>query len=370
VFIQAGPDVVPPTQPGGLTAKARTDGSVRLTWSASTDDLAVTRYRVSRNSVEVGTTSTLAFVDNSPPQGATHTYAVVALDRGPNASTPAVVSVYVPDVTAPTKPGWLAVNLSGSRSVDLTWAATTDNVGVDHYRVSRNGIQIGTTSTTKLAGVTVADGFSHTFAVRAVDAAGNASAAAQTSVSVPDVTPPSGTTLFVKATGPTSVALSWGAASDNVAVTKYIISRDGAVIASLGGTATLHSDSGLSSGRSYAYSVVAVDAAGNAGPAANATATLTSADVIPPSKPLGLAGVPLGRRRVSLTWQASTDDRQGTLRYQVFRGRRKIATVTDTSYVDRPARVGRYKYRVRAVDAAGNKSSFSAAIWVRAKRRI
>jgi hypothetical protein len=40
--------------------------------------------------------------------------------------------------------------------------------------------------------------------------------------------------------------------------------------------------------------------------------------------------------------------------------------VTSTGYVDRPSVSGWYKYRVKAVDAAGNVSAFSVALWVKA----
>jgi hypothetical protein len=86
-------------------------------------------------------------------------------------------------------------------------------------------------------------------------------------------------------------------------------------------------------------------------------------DTIAPSTPTGLAAEALGKRRVSLTWNASTDDRPGPIRYRIFRNGTRIAQVTDlTSFVDRPASAGTYKYKVRALDAAGNKSSFSVVV--------
>jgi fibronectin type 3 domain-containing protein len=254
--------------------------------------------------------------------------------------------------------------------VQLTWLPATDNLGVTGYRVSRGGVQIATTQQTQVVDSAAADGKLNSYAVRGFDAVGNVGPAVSASVTLPDVTAPSAPLLSATAGSSTSVQLKWTASTDNVGVTGYVVSRAGVAIASVGPGTTSYVDESLTLGRTYTYSVAARDAAGNVSTSLSATVALTTADVTPPSKPLGLVGQPLGRRRVSLTWQASTDDRQGTLRYQVFRGRRKIATVTETTYVDRPAKVGLYKYRVRAVDAAGNKSSFSAAIWVRAKRRV
>jgi hypothetical protein len=99
-----------------------------------------------------------------------------------------------------------------------------------------------------------------------------------------------------------------------------------------------------------------------------ASAGLRTADTTPPSVPRGLTGESLGYRRVGLSWRASTDDSGGTIRYRIFRNGVRIKTVTTTSYVDRPAYPGWYRYKVRAVDEAGNRSAFSTKISVKARR--
>jgi hypothetical protein len=92
------------------------------------------------------------------------------------------------------------------------------------------------------------------------------------------------------------------------------------------------------------------------------------ADGTPPSVPQGLRAESQGYRRIALSWKPSTDDRAGTIRYRIFRNGVRIATVTTPSYVDRPATAGWYNYKVRAVDAAGNKSAFSTKVSGRAVR--
>jgi hypothetical protein len=73
------------------------------------------------------------------------------------------------------------------------------------------------------------------------------------------------------------IDLAWNAATDDVGVTGYQIFRNGSAtpIASVGGTATSYSDTGLSAGTTYSYTVKAVDAAGNVS-AASAPATATT----------------------------------------------------------------------------------------------
>lgn len=92
-----------------------------------------------------------------------------------------------PDTTAPTAPQQLA-GVPTTNSVVLTWGAASDAVGVVGYRVSRNGAEIGAP-----AGLTFTDsGLSpstpYVYAVTAVDAAGNISVPATTTVQTPPVT--------------------------------------------------------------------------------------------------------------------------------------------------------------------------------------
>ncbi|HUG47444.1 MAG TPA: fibronectin type III domain-containing protein [Candidatus Limnocylindria bacterium] len=96
-----------------------------------------------------------------------------------------------------------------------------------------------------------------------------------------------------------------------------------------------------------------------------ALAELAPPDVTPPSAPDGLAGESRPYRHVALSWLPSTDDRDGVIRYRVLRKGKRIATVTATEFVDRPS-AGWHRYKVRAVDAAGNRSAFSTVIQVQA----
>ena len=67
--------------------------------------------------------------------------------------------------------------------IDLSWTASTDDVGVTGYRVERcqgttctNFAQIGTPTATSFSSTGLAAGTSYRFRVRAADAAGNLSA--------------------------------------------------------------------------------------------------------------------------------------------------------------------------------------------------
>jgi hypothetical protein len=91
------------------------------------------------------------------------------------------------DVTAPSVPTGLTANNVGSDQINLSWNASTDNVGVAGYIIYRAGtaidsVQSGTTYSDKNHGLastftyTVAPSTSYTYTVAAYDAANNVSA--------------------------------------------------------------------------------------------------------------------------------------------------------------------------------------------------
>ena len=99
------------------------------------------------------------------------------------------------DTTPPSVPAGVAATAAGPTEIDLSWTASTDNVGVDHYDVYRNGGKLTTASATSYQDKTVTAGTSYSYCLVAYDAAGNPSqtppgtacATAATSASSPPV---------------------------------------------------------------------------------------------------------------------------------------------------------------------------------------
>ena len=95
-------------------------------------------------------------------------------------------------------PTGLAATATSSSTIELSWTSSTDNVGVTGYQVFRDGglTAIGTSSGTTFRDTGLEADSTHSYAVAAVDAAGNRSvlsntASATTLVPPPlDVTPP------------------------------------------------------------------------------------------------------------------------------------------------------------------------------------
>jgi chitodextrinase len=183
------------------------------------------------------------------------------------------------DTTAPTAPQNLTAPTVSSGQVDLSWSASTDDVGVSGYDVYR-----GTTKLTTVTGTTYSDtgvqpSTSYSYYVIARDAAGHSSPQSNTAtVTTPaapgDTTKPSQPAgLTASATSSSQVNLSWTGSTDNVGVTGYDVYRGAAKLTTVPGTT--YSDPGLQPSTSYGYYVVARDAAGNLSPQSN-TATATT----------------------------------------------------------------------------------------------
>ncbi len=78
-------DATPPTAPSSLTAKL-VRGTVNLSWSASTDNVGVTGYKVWRNNAVIAKTTSTQYADYSVSAGQAYTYFITAFDAAGNTS--------------------------------------------------------------------------------------------------------------------------------------------------------------------------------------------------------------------------------------------------------------------------------------------
>ena len=188
-------DTTPPTAPRNLRATGGDANRVDLAWDASTDDVGVTGYVVSRNGQTVATLQERSWSDTSVAEQVLYDYEVGAVDAAGNRSAASNVlriawssNPAESDTVAPTAPTALHSVGIASRSLALIWTASADNVAVTGYEIHRNGVKIATVYAHEWIDATVASSTTYRYQVLARDAAGNRSAGSNTL----SVTTPSG----------------------------------------------------------------------------------------------------------------------------------------------------------------------------------
>jgi chitodextrinase len=149
--------------------------SIALTWTVSTDNVAVTGYRVYRNGNQIVSTQVTNYTDTGLAPNTSYTYTVAAFDAAGNASaqTAGAAIMTLPDTQPPTTPGNLSFTQTRA-DITFTYSASTDNVGVTGYDIYRDGTKLATVAGLSYTDLSVPVG-NHTYAVSAVDGAGNAS---------------------------------------------------------------------------------------------------------------------------------------------------------------------------------------------------
>src|SRR5207302_773289 len=157
----------------------------------------VVRYGVYLSGVQIAIVPGTSYSNTGLSPATTYSYTVAAYDAARNlsAQSSAVSATTQADTQAPSTPANLAATVVSASQIDLTWTASTDNVGVTGYRVYRGGIQIATPITTSFTDTSVSASTTYSYTVAAYDAAGNVSAqsspASATTPAPPDTTPPS-----------------------------------------------------------------------------------------------------------------------------------------------------------------------------------
>ncbi len=288
------PDTQPPTVPTGLTVTGTTTSTASLSWTASTDNVGVTGYKIYRGGSQIATTSVTSFTNTGLAASTTYSYQVSAYDAAGNVSaqsSPANATTQIPPDTTPPTVTITAPAQNATVTSTITLAATaSDDVGVASVQFTVDGANFGSVLTASpytvtLDTTTLTNG-THTISAFAKDAAGNTGTAANIVVTVanPDIIPPSVPTgLVAIAVSPSQINLSWVPSTDNVGVAGYQVYRNGSQVAIA--TSTSYQDTGLAASTTYTYTVVAYDAAGNVSAqsgAANAT-TPALPDTTPPT---------------------------------------------------------------------------------------
>jgi pectate lyase len=202
-----------------------------------------------------------------------------------NGLLPFIVEGGTPDTEDPIIPANLTAVAISSSEINLSWNASTDNVGVTGYRIYRDEIQIASTTNTTYQDKGLLSSTSYTYTVSAYDAAGNnslkANSATATTLAPSEDTESPSVPLNLTATTASSsqIDLSWNTSTDPstgsgqaTGVSGYKIFRNGSQIVVV--TTASYSDTDLSPATTYTYTVSAYDAVGNeSSQSASASAT-------------------------------------------------------------------------------------------------
>lgn len=420
-------DTQPPSVPTNVTAVAQTAVRILVSWTASTDDVGVTGYRIYRNGIQVGTSATTSYADTGLSPETSYSYTVAAYDGAGNlsaqSSPPVIGTTPAGDGQAPSVPTNVSAAPQSTSSILITWTASTDNVGVTGYRVYRNGTQVGTPTGTSYTDTGLTQNTTYSYTVSANDAMGNNSAQSS---------PPAVATTW----SATTVTLMKANFNESDIDSRWTIMKTGCTVDATGTVAHSTSADACGTPAGFAYRQVstggdrcmiwksAFSSAGytdvkltfwhrcdtgrtirahvlrngtwtqvaDVGSAtewtmhevdltgtitglridlvvgtSSATArvdcisiTAVSPDTSAPTVPANVMATPQSVSAVNVTWTASADN-VGVAGYKIFRNGGQVGTSATTSYTDSGLAAGTtYSYTVSAYDGAGNNSAQSS----------
>jgi len=167
-----------PTVPTNIVLSNITTSSINVSWTAATDNEAVTKYEIYANGNLNGETASTNYTATGLNSNTSYAITVLAKDLAGNASVqsaPANGST-TDDTTAPSVPSNVNITFITGTSFQVNWTASTDNTAVTSYDVyidgTLNGAVTGTNYT--VSGLTISTDYS--VRVLAKDSANNQSA--------------------------------------------------------------------------------------------------------------------------------------------------------------------------------------------------
>jgi len=289
------PDTTAPSAPTNLATSSISGSTATLTWTAATDNAAVTGYYL-YNTIAAATVNCYSY-----------TYG------------PSYTSGTIQWINCDGSNGSIFVNSGAYHNIPCMRQGTGTGFGT-----WSQGSACGTAPTTQsvlfatLGNVTTYDltGLSqvtqYTFTVYARDLIGNVSTVSNTlTFTTTDTTAPSAPTNLVASSITTTTAtLNWTGSTDNVGISSYKVYRNGILFTNLGNVTT-YSITGLSQSTQYTFTVYAYDTAGNISLVSNSVtfSTLTVvADTTAPSTIVTLTADQKTSDGFRVYWTRPTDN--------------------------------------------------------------
>lgn len=137
-------DTTAPSIPINLSATAVSASQVNLSWLPSTDNTAVTGYRIYRNGTQLTTTTGTTYSNTGLSPSTIYSYTVLAYDASGNSSaqstsvsaTTQAQTQVTTDTTAPVVTSFSIPNTSSSLTVAVSSFVATDAQGVTGYKIT------------------------------------------------------------------------------------------------------------------------------------------------------------------------------------------------------------------------------------------
>ncbi len=331
VSISPGSTSTAPPAPTGLAADPA-DSSIDLTWNPSAGATSYSVYRGTAPGAEgatpVGTTTSDSFTDNAVTNGTGYYYTVAASNAG-GASAKSGETNTVPTaavVTPPVPFGVVVTTASGQ--INLQWTFEENATSYRIYRSTSPGGEgatpLATTTSSAYSDTAVTSGVTYYYEITALTGATESARSSEYSANTSGTGTAPPTPVGVVATaGNTSVSLTWTASAGATSYSIYRGTAPGAEGATPVGTATSNSftDTGLTNGTTYYYTIAASNAAGTsaksaevrATPAASGTGTLLSQGQPATASSVQAAGYPAANAvdgNLSTRWSSAFSDPQ------------------------------------------------------------
>ena len=346
------PDVSPPTVPQNLRTLSTSDTIVTLAWNASTDDTAVSGYRLVRDGTPLVTQGVTTYTDRDLTPSSTHTYQVQATDAAGNwsaLSAPLSVTTQPPS-TSLVKVGSAWRYLSDGSDQGTAWRQPAFNDNGWSTGNAQLGFGDGDESTV-VSPLGLTSYFRQRFQVTDRSAISaltvrllrdDGAVVYLNGTEVMRSNMPTGTIGFQ-----TPAASDVEGAAENTFVTQSIPTAG-----LVNGTNTIavevHNRTG-SADLSFDLELVP---------------TFATSDTQAPTTPANLHTTAVTTSTVGLAWNAATDN-VGVTGYRIARNGTVVGTVASPSFVDSGLTPGAtYSYTVTALDAAGNASPASTPVSV------
>jgi len=178
-----------PSAPTGLAASGTTTTTTNLAWNAVTApaNCTISGYIVYKAGVSIGTATGTTFAVTGLSPSTTYSFTVAAVDSfGTGSQTSAVsVTTGVASCSAsPTAPTGLVASGTTTTTTNLSWTAVTPpaNCSISSYTIFKNGVSMGTSTSTNFNITGLTAGTTYSFTVAATDSVGTSGQSSAVSV--------------------------------------------------------------------------------------------------------------------------------------------------------------------------------------------